>query len=104
MEHFISGETRIIVKAYITDLPGTPQERHRSLGDLICQQLLGRKINVSFKDSTYDHIHIPGDFDSDRPVHKYFIYDLNITRALEKEELLQIPHLVYSINRNNDKV
>ena len=40
MEHFIFNKTRIIIKVYIIDLPSTPQEHHRLLKDLICQQLL----------------------------------------------------------------
>ena len=103
MDNIISGQTRIIIKACVTDIPGNPQGRFSLLGDLFCQEFLGRNLDILYQGSSYDHVHIPCDFDSDQPIRRYFIYDLNITGTLQKEELLQLPHLVYYVSRNNGK-
>jgi hypothetical protein len=103
MDDIISGQTRIIIKACVTDIPGNPQGRFSLLGDLFYQEFLRRNLDILYQGSSYNYVHIPCGFDSDQPIRRYFIYDLNITGTLQKEELLQLPHLVYYVSRNNGK-
>ena len=98
-----SGQTRVIIYACVTDLPGNPQARHYTLGDLFCKQVLKRHLNAKLQVSGYDHMYIPPGFDSDQPVKRWFIYDLNVTGRLKEEELLAIPHMVFLASRQNDK-
>lgn len=43
----------------------------------------------------YDHVHIPGEFDSPKPKERWFIFDLNVTGTFCTEDIARLPHLVY---------
>ncbi|KAF2865504.1 hypothetical protein BDV95DRAFT_254538 [Massariosphaeria phaeospora] len=89
-------ESRIIVRARITDIPGELCRRPITLGEIFCTEILGRSFNTKVSASTFDAVHIPHGFDSDKPVKRWFIYDLNVACNLEEQELLaSIPHHVY---------
>lgn len=87
--------TRIIIGARVTDIPGNPQARHRTLASQFCKQKLNRVFDDELRLSSRDHIHIPGEFDSEKALMRWFVLDLNITGRLRQEEVLRLPHEVY---------
>lgn len=84
----------------VTDLPGSP---HNFLGNLFCQQVLKRNFNNKLQISNYDYIHLPPNFDTDKPVLRWFICDLNVNCRLDTNGLLSLPHKVYYVSRQNDE-
>jgi hypothetical protein len=101
MDCLRSDQTRVIIYACVTDVPGNPQARHHTLRDLFCNQVLKRPLSATLQVSGYDNIYIPPGFDSDQPVKRWFIYDLNVTGTLEDDELLAIPHMVFLASRQD---
>ncbi|RDW64321.1 uncharacterized protein DSM5745_09732 [Aspergillus mulundensis] len=99
----MANSMRVLVYARVTDIPGLPQKRYLALGDLVARQLLSRNFHASVHPPVYDHVHIPADFDSEQPLERWFIFDLNVRKALPRSELLQLPHLVYFASRQGDK-
>ncbi|KAI9759977.1 MAG: hypothetical protein M1840_002754 [Geoglossum simile] len=97
-----SNQVRVIIRVCVSDIPGDPLARHQTLGDQFCQQTLLRPFSTKLQASGYDHVHIPGGFDLDKRVNRWFIYDLNVTTELEKEGLDTIPHMVFCASRQND--
>jgi hypothetical protein len=96
MDHLDSAApTRIVIYACVTDIPGDASRRPWTLGNLFCNAILHRDLNAKLHVSGFDSMHIPHGFDSERPTKRWFIYDLNVVRTLDKDELLKIPHLVY---------
>ncbi|KAI9785816.1 MAG: hypothetical protein M1816_008208 [Peltula sp. TS41687] len=95
--------TRIIIRACVTDVPGDPQARFQTLGNLFCEQFLRRPFNPQLQVDSYDHMYIPPGFDSDQSLRRWFIYDFNVTGMLSSEELLVIPHMVFQASRQDDK-
>ncbi|EAU31844.1 predicted protein [Aspergillus terreus NIH2624] len=87
--------TRVIVYTCVTDIPGDPQRRHNTLGQALCKQVFGREFHAELRPSSYDHVHIPADFDSDQPLKRWFIFDLNVKDQITVEAVSQIPHAVY---------
>lgn len=87
--------TRIVIYACLTDIDGCPQGRHVNVGKDFCQAVLNRPFNSTLRPDGYDHVHIPGDFDSQEPLKRWFILDLDVTRPLNKEDVLRLPHQVY---------
>jgi methylsterol monooxygenase len=86
---------RVVIWTCVTDIPGVPQGRHHALAQAFCAKHLQRDFNWKLQASGYDHVHIPGDFDSDQPLKRWFILDLNVTGELGKEDVLRIPHQVF---------
>jgi hypothetical protein len=99
----IRSQTRIIIKACVTDIPGDVGERPIALGNLFCTNVLQRKLNTAIQKSGFDAVHIPGGFDSEKPLKRFFIYDLNVVEELDKGQLLTIPHFVYQAHLVDDK-
>ncbi|KAL4901055.1 hypothetical protein BDW74DRAFT_182156 [Aspergillus multicolor] len=93
---------RVLVYARVSDIPGHPQARHLTLGSLVSRHL-GRDFNANIRPPIYDHVHIPADFDSEKPLERWFIFDLNVREALPRSDLLQLPHLVYFASRQGDQ-
>ncbi|KAH8698129.1 hypothetical protein GQ44DRAFT_718427 [Phaeosphaeriaceae sp. PMI808] len=91
----MSTPTRIIIKACVTDIPGDVCRRPITLGEIFCHKVLNRQLNTRIQESGFDAIHIPGGFDSKRPLRRWFIYDLNVVEELGKDELNTISHSVY---------
>lgn len=89
---------RVVLQIYVTDLPGSPQNRHNVLGEAVCKQILKRGFNNQIRKSSYDYMHIPPNFDTDKRVRRWFICDLNVKCRLSKEEVFDLPHKVYSIS------
>ncbi|PLB47734.1 hypothetical protein P170DRAFT_437478 [Aspergillus steynii IBT 23096] len=87
--------TRVIIYACETDITGCPQRRHVQIGEDFCETVLSRAFNPTLHPAGYDHIHIPADFDSLKPLKRWFILDLDVTQPLSQEDLLQLPHHVY---------
>ncbi|PLN81862.1 hypothetical protein BDW42DRAFT_185165 [Aspergillus taichungensis] len=95
---------RVVVYAHVTDIAGDPQRRHNSLGELFCKQILGRDFHAELQPSSYDHVHIPADFDSDQPLKRWFIFDLGVKQQLTAEAVAQIPHAVYMASCQNGEL
>ncbi|KAL4943989.1 hypothetical protein BDV06DRAFT_220758 [Aspergillus oleicola] len=94
---------RIVVCVCVSDIPGNPQARHIALGDAVCRDLFSRKLHTTVCPAVYDHVHIPGDFDSDQPLKRWFIFDLNVKETLSRNDVTRLPHLVYRASREGDK-
>lgn len=99
----MDNQTRVIIRVCVTDIPGDPLKRPWTLGRLFCDNVLQRHFQPSITSSGFDSLHIPPDFDSSQPIRRWFIYDLDVIRELKREELLQIPHLVYLATLQHDK-
>lgn len=90
---------RVIVYTRVSDIPGNPQRRHITLGDLLCREVLNQDFHPQLQLNGYDHVHIPADFDTDRPVKRWFVFDLNVVTELAPEDVAQIPHQVFLASR-----
>lgn len=95
---------RVIIYTCVTDITGDPQRRHNTLGETFCKQVLGREFRAELQPSCYDHVHIPPDFDSDRPLKRWFILDLGVVQQLTPEAVARLPHSVYLASRQNGKL
>lgn len=84
---------RAIISARVTDILGEPCQRPTSLGDFFCRQVLGRDLLLDIDIAGFDTIHVPSGFDSNRPVRKWFMYDLNVTGEIL--DPTSIPYEVY---------
>ncbi|GMF67424.1 unnamed protein product [Aspergillus oryzae] len=93
---------RVIISACVTDIGGNPQRRHSTLGSAFCEEVLNREFRASLQPTGYDHVHIPADFDSTKPVKRWFIFDLDVRAELGADEVAQIPHQVYLASRQGD--
>lgn len=96
--------TRIIIYARVTDIEGCPQGRHIKLGNDFCQDVLARPFKSTLRPGGYDHVHIPGGFDSDGPLKRWFILDLDVTQPLSREDVLRLPHKVYLASRQGARL
>jgi len=95
-------EVRIIIRVRVTDIPGDRYRRDVTLGELCSESGLFRPIKHQITPDGYDHVVIPPGFDSEKPVGRWFIYDLNVKGPKTREELLAIPHKVYLACKNKD--
>jgi len=99
-----STQMRAIIFVCVTDLPGEPLRRHTTLGEIFCSEVLHRPLNTQLHPSGYDGMIILEGFDSDKPVRRWFIYDLNVKGPLSQEELVaMIPHKVFLASRECGK-
>ncbi|OCK73608.1 hypothetical protein K432DRAFT_430502 [Lepidopterella palustris CBS 459.81] len=94
---------RVILHICVTDLPGSPQNRHNVLGNAFCQQILKRAFNNKLQTSKYDYMHLPPNFDTDKSVRRWFVLDLDVNCRLEKDEVLALHHQVYFVSRQNNE-
>lgn len=99
-----STQTRVIVRVRVTDIPGKPLRRHTTLAEIFCNQVLHRPLNPQPNPSCYDGMHIPEGIDSDNPVKRWLIYDINVQGPLNQEELLDIPHKVFLACKNGEEL
>jgi hypothetical protein len=95
-------EIRVIIRVCVTDLPGDPHRRHTTLGELFSESILHRPIQQQITATGYDGIVIPPGFSSEKPVNKWFIYDLNVQSTKTRDEMLRVPHKVYLASRRED--
>jgi hypothetical protein len=86
---------RVLLYVCLTDMPGNPQARHTMLGNAFCRFIIQRDFQQQPEPSGYDHIHIPPDFDSIKPLKRWFILDLGVVETLDETQVSQIPHKVY---------
>lgn len=98
-----SEPTRVAIYATVTDIAGCPQRRHVQISQQFCKYI-NRKFHPDLDPTLYDHVHIPADFDTPEPLRRWFILDLNVTRALDNEEVRKLPHQVYLATRRGDKL
>ena len=96
--------TRIVIYACVTDIDGCPQSRHVKIGEAFCENVLNRAFNPSLHPAGYDHTHIPADFDSPKPLRRWFILDLDVLQPLNKEDTLKLPHQVFLATRQSGKL
>lgn len=95
-----STQMRVIIRVCVADLPGEPLTRPWTLGNIFCNQILHRSLNPQPHPSGCDGMYFLEGFDSDKPVQRWFIYDLNVKCALSREDLLAtIPHKVFLASR-----
>lgn len=103
MDVTVQPSIRVCLYVCVNSVPGDPQRRWRTLGDALCQKLYQRDFNAKVDPAGYDACHIPGDFDSELPIGRWFAYDLNVTHVLRPEETLELPHLVYLASLQRDE-
>jgi hypothetical protein len=95
-------QTRIIIKACVTDIPGEVLKRPITLGKLFCIKILNRELNTHIQRSGFDAVHVLGGYDSQTPLRRWFIYDLNVVEEIGKDELLTVPHSIYQAHLVKD--
>jgi hypothetical protein len=97
------AEIRVIIHARVTDIPGNPYRRHITLGELFSEKVLHRPFKQAITPEGYDNVTIPPDFESEKPVKRWFIYDFNVEGEKTREELAATPHKVYlACKQEND--
>ncbi|KAJ5936389.1 hypothetical protein N7454_005024 [Penicillium verhagenii] len=95
--------TRVAIYATVTDIEGCPQQRHIQIGEQFCKYI-NREFHPLLDPVLYDHVHIPADFDSPKPLRRWFILDLNVTQALDNKDVRKLPHQVYLATQRDDKL
>lgn len=59
--------------------------------------------DTGLQTSGRDHIHLPPNFDTDKPVRKWFIIDLNVNSCLSRDEVKELPHQAYAVSRQDNR-
>ena len=95
---------RVIVHVCVTNVPGDPQRRHNTLGEILCKQVLGREFHAKLQPPCYDHVHIPADIDSDQPLKRWFIFDITVKQQFDTKAVTQLPHSVFLASWQNGKL
>ncbi|KAF2273439.1 uncharacterized protein EI97DRAFT_461099 [Westerdykella ornata] len=90
---------RVAVYVKVTDIEGDLLRRHVTLGQAFCSSVLSRDFRNQIQPDGYDACHIPPNFDSDKDVYVYFLFDIGVKGRLPEEDLSQIPHFVYLASR-----
>lgn len=91
----------MIIRALVTDIEGAPEERVKVFGQIFASQILGRTFNPRRQDTPHDELHFLPGCDSRKPTKGHFIYDINFSKDLTKDELQQIRHDVYYAHLHN---
>lgn len=97
-----SGPLRVVIRVRVQDIPSDRYRRVRCLGNIFCEQVLGREMNHALEAECHDADHYLPSCDSANDVKAWFIYDFNVTGPLDKAELMKIPHRVYLATRQED--
>ena len=85
-----STQMRVAVRVRVIDLPDEPLSHPWTLENIVCNEFLHYFLNSWPNSSGYDGIIILEGFNLDKPVEKWFIYNLNVKYALSQKELLII--------------
>lgn len=85
----LEGVQRGIVQAHVQDIPGDPQARPFTHGELFCRSKLKRSL-MEHNENGFDAVHIPPSFDSENNVKVWFMFDFGVKGPITREELLQI--------------
>jgi hypothetical protein len=93
---------RVLLRVCVTDIPGSNQKRFHTLGNDLSQHHFQRNIQDIPSVSGYDRPHIPGDFDFDKPLKRWIIYDFNVEDPLTKEQTLALPYDIYIASRRGE--
>ncbi|KAF2439920.1 hypothetical protein P171DRAFT_369126 [Karstenula rhodostoma CBS 690.94] len=96
-----TGETpcRVAIYVKVTDIEGDPLCRHITLGQAFCSRMLLRDFRYQIQPDGYDACHIPPNFDSDRDISVYFLFDLGVKGPLPGGNQSLIQHFVYLASR-----
>lgn len=97
-----SNPLRVIIWARVMDIPSKPGARPGCLGDIFCQQVLGREMNHDLNAACHDADHCLPFFDSQNDVRAWFLHDFNVTGPLDKTEVVKVAHRVYLATRKDD--
>lgn len=89
-------EYRLLINVALQRIPGNPCSRPFTLGDAFSQQFHGRNLRLNDGRGAFDGVHIPGDVDSELNVKRWFLFDVGVTRALDREELKEVPLAVFT--------
>ena len=78
-------------------------EHHSTFKDIFCNQFLHCSLNLWSHSSDYDDVVILEEFDSDKSMQRWFIYNLNVKCALNSKELLAtISHKIFLASQENN--
>lgn len=103
MEIFRNDSAHMILRVLTIDIPGNLQDRQNTIARMFCKQVLNCLFNREIQVSKYDYSHVTPDFDSNTPVRRWFIYDLNVTHPLTRQEILSLAHVVYQVSQQGNK-
>jgi hypothetical protein len=94
--------SRILIYVKVTDIQGDRLKRPIQLGSDFCHQVLSRPFRDQINPDGYDAVHIPGGFDSDQDVRRYFAFDLGVNGPKSQTEMAGVPHYVFLASRQGD--
>jgi len=92
----------VVIRVRVQDIPSNKNSRVRCLGKEFCQQVMGREMNLDLESACHGAEHYLPNFDSDNDVRSWFIYDFNVKGTLSRQDLLDVPDMVYLASRVND--
>lgn len=87
--------TRVCIRIALQSIPGEVFSRPFTLGDIFCQAQLEREFNPTGDGHSFDDLHIPQGFDSEKDVKRWFIYDLGVQGKVDSSEHYKIVHECY---------
>ncbi|WPG98149.1 Hypothetical protein R9X50_00093500 [Acrodontium crateriforme] len=93
---------RVCIYISVQSIPGSPSARPFTLGEIFCQIQFGRELNLYEDSHSIDDLHIPGGFDSENDVKRWFVYDLGVRQTLDSSEHHRILHEPYRGCRLDD--
>lgn len=96
-------EQRVIIRAHVQTIPGNPQSRPFTLGELFSQEVFYRPLRTEHSADGFDAVHIPPGFDSPNDVKVWFMFDFGVKRDIDRAELVEIPLHVYLAHFDSQK-
>ncbi|KXS98407.1 hypothetical protein AC579_1385 [Pseudocercospora musae] len=89
-------ERRIVIKVPLKSIPGPPEERPFTLGEAFCQHFYKRPLRMNNGTGAFDAVHIPPDVDSEHNARRWFLFDIGVSRPVDRTEMLKLPFEAYS--------
>lgn len=86
---------RVCIRIALQSIPGDVYSRPFTLGDIFCQAQLKREFNPTGNRHSFDDLHIPPGFDSEKDVQCWFIYDFDVQGKVDPAEHYKIAHECY---------
>ena len=93
---------RACIRLRVKNIPGEILKRPWTLGQIFCQFRLQRDLDPLGDSHSFDDFRIPGGFDSEEDVKRWFVYDLGVEGQVARTEHHRITHEVYRGCRMED--
>jgi hypothetical protein len=88
-------QRRVIIRAHVQQIPGSPPARSSVLGELFAEKKLGRALRQEIGDHGIDATHILPGFESEEDTKGWFMYNFGVNEYIDKSQLVHIPHELY---------